>query len=367
MMRLKKMTGLVAIAAAMLCVAAFLLPLTAFAATDEDTTPPTLSATLDGETLRVEAEDEQSGVQAVFVDGTRINTLTNGKADVLLKDYAAEGRQVSVYAVDYAGNRSAAVKIDNPFYTAPAPLPAASEPTVPTPAPAPAAPTPTAPPTSSTPAPSAPADSGAEDDGGGDVRESAIPVGDNVFTPEGTGTVTGIATSEEGKLFYTIQTPAGNVFYLIVDLQRQEGNNVYFLSAVTEADLAALAETPAGSESAIPTPPPEPEPEPAPQPQPEPEPASEPEPEAEPGGGMGTIFLVLLAVAAVGGAGWYFKIYRPRKEAAQPDELDEADEDEPEFEGEEPDDADDSLNDSGYSAEEEEAYQSGYASDFDEE
>ena len=49
------------------------------------------------------------------------------------------------------------------------------------------------------------------------------------------------ATEEEGKEFFTITTANDNVFYLIVDKQR-DSENVYFLNAVTEEDLLALAE-----------------------------------------------------------------------------------------------------------------------------
>ena len=52
------------------------------------------------------------------------------------------------------------------------------------------------------------------------------------FTPEGTGTVVDNATDGDGKEFFTITTPSENVFYLIIDRQR-EGQNVYFLNAVT--------------------------------------------------------------------------------------------------------------------------------------
>ena len=61
------------------------------------------------------------------------------------------------------------------------------------------------------------------------------------FTPEGTGTVVDNATDGDGKEFFTITTPSENVFYLIIDRQR-DGQNVYFLNAVTEKDLLALAE-----------------------------------------------------------------------------------------------------------------------------
>ena len=88
------------------------------------------------------------------------------------------------------------------------------------------------------------------------------------FTPSGTGTVVDNATDEDGKEFFTIMTPAENVFYLVIDRQR-ETENVFFLNAVTEADLLALAEMPAE-----PTPP-----APAPEPANDPEPTEEPEPE----------------------------------------------------------------------------------------
>ena len=75
----------------------------------------------------------------------------------------------------------------------------------------------------------------------------------NPFTPAGTGTVIDNATDADGKEFYTIMTPNENVFYLIIDRQR-ETENVYFLNAVTEQDLMALAEVSGDSgTSAFPT------------------------------------------------------------------------------------------------------------------
>jgi len=120
------------------------------------------------------------------------------------------------------------------------------------------------------------------------TEETAIPATEgpaaeaeeNPFTPTGTGTVIDAATDADGKEFYTIITPAENVFYLVIDRQR-ETENVYFLNAVTEADLLALAVMP------------EKVPEPAPVEQaPAPAPEPEPEPEPEKGGGMGMILLV---------------------------------------------------------------------------
>ena len=148
-----------------------------------------------------------SGVEAVYVDDTRINSLVNGKGTVALKDYAGDGKEVTVYAVDYSGNRSKEVKLDNPYYEEPAQTQAASS----------AAPqsssggTQTAPSTTPAPSPSAnnasssssnsessqaagtPSTSQAETEASSespaaeDETESAVPEG--AFTPEGTGTV----------------------------------------------------------------------------------------------------------------------------------------------------------------------------------
>ena len=133
------------------------------------------------------------------------------------------------------------------------------------------------------------------------------------FTPDGTGTVVDNATDKDGKEFFTITTPNENVFYLIIDRQRTE-ENVYFLNAVTEKDLLALAE-------------PDPEPnvtEPVTQPEPEPEPVTEPEPEPEKDTGfpIGNLLMIAAVLLVGGGAAYYFKVYRPKHEAPELDEDD---------------------------------------------
>ena len=203
------------LAALVLCMSAIALPVTAYASTGSDTTPPTLSATLNNDKLAVEASDDMSGVEAVYVDDTRINSLVNGKGTVALKDYAGDGKEVTVYAVDYSGNRSKEVKLDNPYYEEPAQTQAASS----------AAPqsssgeTQAAPSTTPVPSPSAnnasnsssnsessqaaqtPSTSQAETEASSespaaeDETESAVPEG--AFTPEGTGTVLDSATGQE--------------------------------------------------------------------------------------------------------------------------------------------------------------------------
>ena len=129
------------------------------------------------------------------------------------------------------------------------------------------------------------------------------------FTPDGTGTVVDNATDEDGKEFFSITTPNENVFYLVIDRQRTE-NNVYFLNAVMEKDLLALAEA-------------DPEPEvtePVVQPEPDPEPV--PEPEKDTAFPVGNLLMVAAVALVGGGAAYYFKVYRPKHEAAGLDEDD---------------------------------------------
>lgn len=78
-----------------------------------------------------------------------------------------------------------------------------------------------------------------EEDAGAAVgKEDRTP---SPLTPEGQGTVLDNAGEEDGKEFFTFKTPSEHVFYLVIDRQRN-GENVYFLNAVTESDLMELAE-----------------------------------------------------------------------------------------------------------------------------
>ena len=141
------------------------------------------------------------------------------------------------------------------------------------------------------------------------------------------------------KQFITVQTSGGNTFYIVIDYDKPtdedgEQYQTYFLNMVDEADLLAAMQA-AGGER--------PEcacadkcavgaintdcivcavnmgecqgkaPEPVPVVEPEPEPDPEPE---QPKNSGGTFLLVLAVVVIGGGAGWYFKIYRPKKQQA---------------------------------------------------
>lgn len=162
---------------------------------------------------------------------------------------------------------------------------------------------------------------GGETTGGYDPAEPEHSPEPNPLTPDGQGTVLDNANDDEGKEFFTITTADEAVFYLVIDRQKST-ENVYFLNAVTVADLMALAENTEGAATVAPTPEPEPDPEPTPEPDPEPEKKA----------GAGPLLLVLAVVAVGGGAGWYFRIYRPKhQQAAAPEEdYDEAAYDGPE-------------------------------------
>lgn len=315
------------IPALVLCMSAIFMPMTAHAQSAADTTPPTVRASLSGDTLHIEASDEDSGVDAVFIGGRRVNYRVDNAVDVAFQDYAGTTSQtVGVYAQDFAGNKSDTVNIKNPYYKAPA----ASTPPAQTSKPS----------TTTKPSASASADPETETE-------------PKPLTPDGQATVMDNATDGDGKEFYTFSTPNDNVFYLVIDKQR-DSENVYFLNAVTEDDLMALAaqEDSKGSESAIPevavcdckdkceagavktacsvckndlkmctgkavenpdTEEPEPE-----------------KPKKENSGG--TLIFVLLAIAAVGGAGYYFKVYKPKHDLDDAEDLDDLldDGDEPE-------------------------------------
>lgn len=137
---------------------------------------------------------------------------------------------------------------------------------------------------------------------------SSAPIG--TVLPPGTGKVAEVYADENGRKFYTIQTPAGNTFYLIIDFTK-EAENVYFLDAVSEKDLLALAEKAGGAlpietESSAPTTAPGAS-------------SSAPiggETGEQPKAGTNGLFGMALIGAVVligGGAGLYFKVLRKRQ------------------------------------------------------
>ena len=163
------------------------------------------------------------------------------------------------------------------------------------------------------------------------------------LTPDGTGTVIDNVTNEDGKEFFTITTPSKHVFYLIIDRQKN-AENVYFLDAVTDKDLLALAksdnEDVSGSSSSKVTSTPETSSAPTAS---TPTASSNSQTEKQ-NGSAGIAAVAIFAAVLVGAAVWFFKFRKPGKKdknKPDPDDYDYAgDEDEesgPEDEPEVPD------------------------------
>ena len=320
-----------------------------------DQEAPTVRAGIDGELLRVEASDDLSGVDQVYVCGSAFSDLNNGTLDVRLKDYADNYQQITIQATDNAGNKSSMTQMRNPYYEEPgketgagsgsATNPTSQAPAAQNPAASPAAPGMAAS-GDGTAAPGGQKGNGsvsgqsAKPGGSGQtskedteekdpsaVRPTAVEEKeDNPFTPEGSATVVDNATDSQGKEFYTIMTPDENVFYLVIDKQR-DSENAYFLNAVTESDLMALAQK--DTQAAVTATEPEKQPEktePVTEPPAQPEEPKEEETEPPaPKSNNGILFLALVVALAAGGLGYYFKVYRPKHELDDAEDIDEFD------------------------------------------
>ena len=200
-----------------------------------------------------------------------------------------------------------------------------------------------------------------------DTPEDDAPVtgGAEPLTPEGNLTLVDDIQGEAAgdKQFITVQTKAGNTFYIIIDRAADGENTVYFLNAVDEADLTALMEdgepavcdcTTKCAAGAVDTACPVCAvnmtecvgPEPEPEPEPTPEPVEEP---AEESVGLNpAVLLVVLLVLGGGGAFAYFKLVKGRKASTKgPDDLDDYDygEDDEEYEDSLADDEDEDRED----------------------
>lgn len=147
------------------------------------------------------------------------------------------------------------------------------------------------------------------------------------LTPDGTGTVIDNVTNEDGKEFFTITTPSKHVFYLIIDRQKN-AENVYFLDAVTDKDLLALAksdnEDVSGSSSSKTVSTPETSSTPTVS---TPMVSSNSQPEKQ-NSSAGIAAVAVLAAILVGTAVWFFKFRKPGKKdknRPDPDDYDYAD------------------------------------------
>lgn len=74
-----------------------------------------------------------------------------------------------------------------------------------------------------------------------DTPETTESLPDTALTEEGNATLGDTATSSDDKEFITVQTKKGTTYYIVIDHQR-DSNNVYFLNAVDDSDLASFVD-----------------------------------------------------------------------------------------------------------------------------
>lgn len=316
-----------------------------------DRTAPTVRAGIAGKLLRVQAEDDLSGVAAIYVDGEKFTDLVNETLDIGLQELNSDVEEFAVQAVDKAGNQSRLILVKNPNDQEPkqeqpeekekqkkeecVPQTQTEKETCPE-----------QPEVSETKPSVSSNAAGSSTSNQKDYTKPLVPATapkqteqreEIPLTPNGQATVLDHATGEDGKEFFTITTADNNVFYLIVDRQREE-ENVYFLNAVTETDLLSLAQADEQPELIL---------------EPEEEPTcsctqkceagdvntlclvckenrkacvgevpEKPEPKAKESN-AGLILFVVLTLAVGGAVGWYFKIYRPKQEFVEDDDGEE--------------------------------------------
>ena len=273
-----------------------------------DHTAPELRASIQGEFLQVEASDAQSGVAAIQINGTVYDhtSLTNGRLELSLKQYADAYEQLLVQAVDRVGNTSKALALANPFFhNTPAVTP------------------------NNTKKP------GSSSNNNSGNRATATPTAEPTLAPTVTATAAPYTETESGfpfsgtgnsftrdllydratnKQFIAIETRNGDLFYMIIDYdkpldEKGEKYETYFLNLVDSRDLLDIIDA-----KDIPD-----EPEviyvtPEPTAVPTQSPSSEEKADVQkPDSSKTMLGLAVIAVLAGGGALWYFKQKKGKK------------------------------------------------------
>ena len=135
------------------------------------------------------------------------------------------------------------------------------------------------------------------------------------FTTPGNGDLGDQIKSSGGKDFYTVHTKNNNTFYLVID-HTNSTENVYMLSLIDENDLAEFLEEKQTDESKTSAPVIIPESK----PQVETTEEEKTQVRETPGNaGQSNMILIILLVAGIGGAAYYFMIYRPGHEEDEED------------------------------------------------
>lgn len=299
-----------------------------------DSEKPTLSASLTDGILTIQGSDSISGISAITVNGTVYSELDDGQLRVQLTQKDFTTKKITITATDGAGNVSDTYSLQNPYYewavkqsqqsggdnmttttetgtetSVESPLPQDAEASEPT-------------------------------EAKGTVEDRTVTGIESELESTGETVESISSTATNGtKEFYTISTKSGKIFYLIVDNAKSQ-DNVYFLTEVSERDLLnfTLSDTvtlpdvdtvyaEVETEETIMT-----EEADTTEETENPEEVQMPEDENP----IGSYLLIGLAALGVLGAGYYFKIYKPKHEYdEEEDEYEEEYEEERETEEDE--------------------------------
>ena len=179
---------------------------------------PTLIAAVNNGVLHIQAQDGLSGIKNVYVNGYTFPDVPKGDLTIRLQQFDATYADFKIQAMDQAGNISDVYSVVNPYVSEDDEdlvhfLPTLAIPTE------------------------------AEDSAGKVIEYSTEDVtitGDDMWEEK--------EEYEEGKVdedgdplplgkeVYTIETPSGKTFYMIVD-KENDGNNAYLLTQAGEADI----------------------------------------------------------------------------------------------------------------------------------
>ena len=176
-----------------------------------DETKPVLNAAIQDGILNIQAEDKDSGVKSIYVNGYEFTDFDNGALSIRLQRFDAGYEYFTIQAVDYAGNQSNRYKLENPYYSKEKEDDEKSmAEQLPTDA-----------------IPSNPSDAVAyvtEHIKLRSISDKSMEIQEDK------------ESIENSKEFYTIRTKTDKVFYLIID---RVGNKetVYFLTEISENDL----------------------------------------------------------------------------------------------------------------------------------
>ena len=314
-----------------------------------DTEKPTLSASLTDGVLTIQGNDTVSGISAITVNGTTYTDLTDGKLRVQLTQKDFTTKQIEITATDGAGNTSEKYVLQNPYYEwakKQAEKKKASSDSNGAMATTTSADTTGAEETTTSPLPQE-AQASEPTDAKGTVDERTVTGIEEQLAQEGETADTVTKTATEGtKEFYTISTKSGKIFYLIIDNSKSQ-DNVYFLTEVSEKDLMNFTLSDSVTLPEVDTVYAEPEKQTeeenlettdTPDKEKEEEEVQMPE-DKNP---VGTYLLIALVAVGAAAGGYYLKVYKPKHEYDDEDEMedDEEESEESEAEKREVDDAD---------------------------